>query len=186
MRGAGVASRVDAAVVDGAVRIAQVLAQRERVVELVLELVAHRVLLGRVLVEAGLADEEALRDLAGRVLDLGAAPREEADHRARIILLEIGQQGEAGVGRRAIGQRGRDVVAVVLDVVHGGIAIARQGHEAVEPLAVGVDRTREVGLDLLAVEVAETHADFARGLGLRALRHEIDHAAHRALPVQHA
>ncbi|MCY1221407.1 hypothetical protein D9M72_334640 [compost metagenome] len=183
--GAVEAGRVDAAVVHRAVRIAQVLPHRHGFVEPVLELIAHRRLLGVVAVEAGLADKQVIGDLAGRVGLQRAPPGEEADRGPAFIALEVGQQRERGVLARAPRQRRRDQVAVVLDVVHLRVAVARQRHQTVQPLAVRIEGAGQVGLHLLAVVVAELHPDLARRFRLRALADQVQDAADRALPEQH-
>ena len=186
MAGAIEAGGVDAAVVDLAVRVAQVLAHRDGIVEGVLELIAQRALLGGVLVEARLADEEVLRDAPARLAVQRAAPGQEAQHGAAVVLLEIRQQRQRSAGAGPVRQRWRDEIAVVLDVLDRGVAVAPQRHHAVQPFAFFIDRAGQVGLDLLALVVAVADADLARGLGLRTLADLVQDAAHGALAVQHA
>ncbi|MDT4830265.1 hypothetical protein FQZ97_637230 [compost metagenome] len=136
-------------------------------------------------VEARLAGEGRGRDAAVQRGQQRALPREEADQRAALVLLVGRLQRERGVGVRAPGERGRDRDAVVRHVVDLRAAVAVHGHEAVHPLALGVERAGEIGGDLLARVVAQLQLHFALRLGLRALRHEVEHAADAALAVEH-
>ena len=159
---------------------------RHAVVERMLELVAGRALPGAESVEVRLADEEVLRDASGGRVGARAAPGEEADHGAGVVPLEVGQQRQLGGAAGPPGERRRHEIAVVGHVADRAAAVASQRHQAVQPLALGVERAGQIRLDLLAIVAAEADADLARRVGLRSLADQVDDAAAGPLAVQHA
>ena len=91
---------------------ARVLAERQIVGEIALELVAEHLLLARELVDAGIASEKAGRDLAERGVGHRALIGQEVDA-AGVLLGGRGQHRERGVGVRLPGHGRRDEVVVV-------------------------------------------------------------------------
>ena len=167
--GVGGEAGVDGAVVHLAHGAAQVLAHRPVAVQTVTEQVAPGVVTGVVRIPARLADEGVARNLAVLAGQLRALPREEADERAALVLLVQRLQRERRVGIGLPGERWRKHHAVVVHMVHLRAAVAAHGYQAIEPLAVLVERARQVGGDLLACVVAQLHLHLAQGVGLRAL-----------------
>ncbi|WZB68922.1 hypothetical protein WJ971_17810 [Achromobacter xylosoxidans] len=94
MAGAGEAGGVDAAIVDSALRVAQILTHGQPVVEGMLELVAGRALARYVFVEVWFADEKVLRDASGRRIGDCAPPWEKPRHGAAVVFLQVAQQGQ--------------------------------------------------------------------------------------------
>jgi hypothetical protein len=164
---------------------AQVLPEGPGVVQAMAEQVAQRSVARVVAVEARLAHEGRGGNLSVERRQQRALPREEADQRAALVLLVERLQRERGVRVRAPGERGRHQDAVVRRVVDLRAAVAVHRHQPVEPLAFGVDRPGEVRRHLLAGIAAQLQLHFALGLGLRPLRHHVQHAADAALAVKH-
>ncbi|MNS67131.1 hypothetical protein D3C72_1003750 [compost metagenome] len=173
------------AVVVFVLRVAEVLAHGPAVVELVLELPAEGLALA-VVVVAGLADEAAGGHAAVRVRQQGAFPRQELRAAAALVFLPQPLQRERGRRVGPPGERGRDHAAVVGHVVDLRIGLALQRDQPVRQRAIGIQRTGQVGLHLLAAEAAELHAHLALGLLQRPLADHVDHARRGARAEQHA
>ncbi|MCY1519824.1 hypothetical protein D9M68_545880 [compost metagenome] len=176
---------IEGLVVDAADRVAEVLADFPGVVELVFEQPAHAELFGVVGIEARFAGEAPRRDAAIGVLLHRTAPGQERLRRARAVFLPGGLERQRGGGAGAPGQGRRQQQAVVRRVLYLGVAVASQGDDAIQPLAVFAGRAGQVGPDLAAVVVAQHDADFALRFFQRALADQVDDAAGAALSVQH-
>ena len=183
--GVGAKAGVQRAVVHVGHGAAQVLAHRPVGVQAVAEQVADAAVARVVLVPAGFADEGVGGNAAVGAGQPRALPREEADQRAALVALVQRLQGERGVGAGPPGQRWRQHHAVVRHVVYLRVAVAAHGHQAVEPLAVAVQRAGQVGGQLFALVTAQLQLYFSAGFRLRALAGQVQDATHAALAVQH-
>ncbi|KAF1057382.1 MAG: hypothetical protein GAK39_06218 [Variovorax sp.] len=176
---------VDLAVVGLDAAVARVLPHGPGVVEAVLEQVAEVPLVLVVAVEAGLADEGRARNAAVGRAQQRAGHGQEAVGIAGADARVMGQHRQRGVARGPPGQRGREELAPVAHAVDLGLAVLRHRREAVEPLALRIERPREVGRHALERTVAGLHLHFAQRLLGRPLADDIDHAARAGLAVEH-
>lgn len=158
-------------------RIAQVLAHRPMVVELMAELVADRTMVGIEAVEVGRTGEEIARQIA--VL------RWQELNWCQPVPLVVGQDGERGLFIRLPLERRRDEDAIVAGIVGFELAVANQTGQPVGPHAGMVDRAANIqpGLDRVEAAIAE-EAVIDRLVG-RPLSDGIDHAASLVLAVEH-
>lgn len=160
-----------------AVQVAQVVAQRELVVQPVLQQPAHA---GVALVVA--RSRTADVDVRGRPARRRLAV--VGDDEAGFVLLVLRQQGEAG----ALAQQcegGGDVAAVGAQAVPLRARFALEHGQPCQRRALFIDGATDVGRELAPVVAAEFHAHFALHAGARALGDGIDQAAGRGLAVQH-
>ncbi|MNV44892.1 hypothetical protein D3C71_1366700 [compost metagenome] len=166
-------------------RIAGVLLQRERVVELVLQAVAHRRLVAQIMLAVGFAHIAAARHLAVGVFAQRAVGRQVLGQESDLVALILRQQRHAR-GRAGLpGQRRRQEQPVVLHVVHRRIAVALQGDHAIEPLVGFTHGPRQVHRPLEPVLVPHLQLHFARPLGRGPLADHAGQAARSAFAVQH-
>ena len=170
-------------VVDIRTAVAKVLVEGHTVGKVVPEFVARRRECLVVIVLARLAGEAVAGDLAIRIRQQGAFGRQEAGARRGVGLLIAGEDSQRGVVVGLPGQRRRQIVAVVLDVVGCGVAVACQTGESIEHGTLVVQRTTEVERQLAHVETADLCFHFMQRLFGGTLADHVDHAArgHRAV-----
>ncbi|MGY4475229.1 hypothetical protein ACVILL_002643 [Bradyrhizobium sp. USDA 3364] len=164
-------------------RIAQVLAEGQRVIEVVRQHVADRGLLGVELVEARLADEARVRNEAAAVGPDGAGRRQELQAPAGPLLLIIRQEGDRGVVVRLHGDGGSDEDAIVLGEVDLGLAVARDAGQAPQHRAFLVGAAADIEFALIAVEAAAGQRHFAELARGRQLADIVEDAAGAAAAV---
>ena len=114
---------------------------------------------------------------------LGALQRQELAGDAGIVAGVLREEGQVAVVADIPGQARRQVVTLIGDMVDGRVAIAQGGAEAVEKIALLVDCTGAVEVDLLVFMAAGLRLHFMAALRLRAAAEHIQHAAGRGLAV---
>ncbi|MNF69646.1 hypothetical protein D3C84_515340 [compost metagenome] len=193
---AGVALIVDDRPVRGAVAIdghglerqlrlgvAQVLAELPDIVQAVFEGITQCVVGAVVEVVVRVTQVLVVGDIAERHVDLGALDRIELTGDTGIVTGELREQGEFGVFVDVPGQAGRNVVALVIDVVDGGAAVAQDAAEAVKELAFVIDLAGAGEVDLAMIVAAVLQLDLAAGFSAWATADHVQQAARRGLAV---
>ncbi len=100
-------------------------------------------------------------------------------------MLVGGEDGQAGVGVGLPGEGRGDGVALVLGQLELPVLAQADGGQAVEELALAVDRSGQVGGAAPMVVGAVLDPDLVLRLRRRALAHLVDQAAGRRLAVEH-
>ena len=166
-------------------RVAQVLADRPALAEAMLGLISHIPLRAVDTIEVRLAGEQAAGDEPERRGVERAGGGQVLECEAVLLPLEVGQEGDAGGIVRTPGQRGRDEVAAVPDMVDLGAGVQRQPGHAIEQGARLIDRAGQVGTPLDPTVAAGLDRQLTRSDIERPLADEIDEATGHVLPVQH-
>ncbi|MNP03083.1 hypothetical protein D3C76_949550 [compost metagenome] len=120
---------------------------------------------------------------AGRGRQLGALQRQELAGDAGIVAVVLREEGQAGVFVEVPGDARRDVVALAVDMVDLGVAVAYQAADAIEHLAVVVDLAGAVESDLLVLVAADLGQDFMAAFFLRTAADHVQQAAGRGLAI---
>src|SRR4051812_9065301 len=97
-----------------------------------------------VTIRRGFAEVAAVGDASVGIGQEGHLPRHVLLIALVVHLLVVRENREAGVNRRAPGEAGCDEQLVVLDKVGLGIAVATEADDAIEKLAVLVDRAADI------------------------------------------
>ena len=122
-------------------------------------------------------------NLAERRVVLGSAQRQELAGDAGIVAVELAEEGQPGVVVDVPGQARGDVVALVVDMVDLGVAVAHHAGDAIEKASLVVERAGAVEADLLVVVVADLGLHLVTGDVLRTQADHVEHAAGRGLAV---
>ncbi len=165
--------------------VAKVLAHRPDVVDMGLELVADIGLVAAVAVDEGVAGVEPAADTqAERLRPDGTDIGQELGDPAGLVALEAREQREGRRSVRLISQARCDVVAVLRRQGDLRVRLLQPAGDPVEPVSRGIGRAANVegGVDL--VERSASDLDVPQWIEGRALRDDVDEAAHRAAAEQ--
>ncbi|MNM47612.1 hypothetical protein D3C81_585840 [compost metagenome] len=124
-----------------------------------------------------------VRDLARRRRQLGALQGQELAGDPGIVAGVLRDEGQPGVVIDVPGQAGRDVVALVRDMVDGRVTVADHAADTVEKAALVIDLAGAVEVDLLVFVTADLGLDLMCAFALRAAADHVEHAAWRGLAV---
>ena len=167
------------------VEVAEIRPELQIIVEPVLERIADRKLFQLVAIGAGLADVPAIGNAAERI---GSQPRRVARHillpSLVVDVLVLRQDRERRVRRRPPRQAGCDEHLVLMHEVLLPVGAVAETDDAVEKLAILVDRPRRVEGALKAVERTESADDFVLWRGCRTLADHVDETARIGLAVK--
>ncbi len=122
---------VDLIVGDFGIQVTEVLPGGEDIVETVLELVAERLLVALVTVDARFAFEEVFGDPPAVALMQGAVGRHATVVAAVGVMLQVGLQRQRGVLAEIDVHRGREGEAFFLVVVELGVGAVRQADQPI-------------------------------------------------------
>lgn len=113
-------------------QVTQVLAELPDIVDPPLEGVAQPVVGAVVVFPVRVAEVLVVGNLAERRVVLGSAQRWELAGDAGIVAVELAEEGQPGVVVDVPGQARGDVVALVVDMVDLGVAVAHHAGDAIE------------------------------------------------------
>ncbi|MCY1392177.1 hypothetical protein D3C76_502200 [compost metagenome] len=141
---AGPAIGIDLVHVHFGIQVAEVLPGGEDIVEAMFELIAERLLVTLVLVDARLTFEEMIRDALAVTLVQGTVGRQSTMVATIRIMLQVGLQGQRSVFAEIDAEGRGQREAFFLVVVELGVRLVRQAGEAVGNALVVVQRAAEV------------------------------------------
>ena len=176
--------------IDGVeMRVAAVVAQGDRIVELMREEGADQILVAVERVPARFAQIGVIGDIAAIALVERAERGQELEGRSALIALILAQDRPAGAVGRLPGDAGRNIAPADLHIFHLRVAIARQAHQPGRE--GGADRAADVGRRLIIPVVEVGRADpLQHEIGLefvgRTLGDDVDDAARRGLAIERA
>ncbi len=123
------------------------------------------------------------------VIRIKAADRRRQHAATTIVAQQLARNRQRRIRIGCPGERRRDHVAIVLDLVAIGIfelrvALANHADQTIEQRLVFIDRPGQVDANLLAIETAIFDRCFMRSFSLRLLGNAIDQTASIALSVK--
>src|SRR5262249_12210381 len=168
----------------GGIRVAQVLAELQIIVEAVFERIADRVLFQLVAIDTGYAEIAAVRDMA-----VGIRQKRYLSGYVLLVTLVIDfrvlrEQREGRVHRWTPGEARRDEQPVILHEVGLSIAVTGETDNAVEVLTLLVDRAADIEGALESIKRTEGTHDFILRSRSRPLADHVDQTARFGLPVK--
>ena len=122
-------------------------------------------------------------DLACRGGHQRALNRQELAGGAGVIAVELAEEGQCGVRVDVPRQARGDVVALVIGVFDGGVAVTHHAAHAIQKTPFVIYRPGAVKADLLALVTADLQLYFVAGGVFGATADHVQQAACRGLPV---